>query len=108
MVDLDPAASKRQTAKGVVYVGETSLTPEERYAKHKSGQKASRKVHKYGRGLRPDLAPKSPFLSKESSLKAEKRTADRLRRQGFIVFGGQGLPFMAGVVTRLTVGRPSE
>lgn len=80
---------------GVVYVGETSLTPEERYEKHKSGHRASRKVQRFGVGLLPDLAPKSAFLTRQNALRAEARTAEKLRRRGYTVFGGQGAPFMA-------------
>ncbi|WP_162891209.1 hypothetical protein [Aeromicrobium sp. A1-2] len=101
VVELEPEASRRVSAKGVVYVGETSLLSELRFAKHMSGHKAARKVHQYGRHLRPDLAPKSAFLSRENSLKAERRTATRLRNQGYIVFGGQGIPFMVDSATLL-------
>lgn len=78
-----------------VYVGETAQTPEIRFEKHKSGGRtAVRAVRDHGVRLRTDLAPKSAFLSRKSALRAEAKTAEALRRRGFLVKGGQGQPFM--------------
>jgi len=46
-----------------VYVGQTADTPEERFAEHKRGHKASRVVRKYGLHLRPDLYGHIPAVS---------------------------------------------
>lgn len=63
-----------------VYVGSTTLTPEERYAKHKAGGRTSVKVVRLrGRGLRYDLV--QPGEREESAL------AKRLRAAGYKVYG---------------------
>lgn len=41
--------------KACLYVGQTGLDPQERYANHKKGYKANWLVRRYGRRLRPDL-----------------------------------------------------
>ncbi|MEV7396710.1 hypothetical protein [Aeromicrobium sp. NPDC092404] len=76
--------------KGAVYVGETWHSAEERFAKHMAGQKAARVVTKRGVKLRPDLAPDETFDSRGKALRAERRTANRLKHQGYRVWGGQG------------------
>ena len=94
VVELDPSCVRAEGPKGAVYVGETASTPEERFAKHKAGHKAARVVKQHGLRLRPDLAPATPFLSRDSVLRAEERTARKLRNRHFTVYGGQGKPFM--------------
>jgi len=90
VIELDPAACPRARAGQVcLYVGETADTPEERFAKHLRGHRASRVVRRFGLRLRPDiyrLFP--PARTREESRRLEARVAARLRQQGFVVFGG--------------------
>jgi hypothetical protein len=89
VIELDPAASPRRKAgQTCVYVGETADTPEERFAEHKRGYKASRIVRKHGVRLRPDLYRGFVCLTRAQSRDLEARVAARLREQGFLVFGG--------------------
>jgi hypothetical protein len=64
--------------KGYLYVGETSKLPEVRLAEHLSGAVsstghsiASKVVKRYGRQLRPDLAPQEFYLTKAEAELAE-------------------------------------
>ncbi len=79
-----------------MYVGETALLPEERFARHKEGGRtASAVVRRFGLRLRPDLAQGiGPFNTRADAAEGEARLAARLRRRGFTVFGGQGRTFM--------------
>jgi hypothetical protein len=89
VIELDPAACPRgRRGRTCVYVGETADTPEERFAEHKRGYKASRVVRKYGLKLRPDLYRGFTCLTRAQSRDLEARVAARLREQGFVVFGG--------------------
>jgi hypothetical protein len=65
-----------------LYVGMTSLTPEERYLKHKAGHRASRWVRKYGIGLLPALYRHLNPLSYEAASGAEVALAEALARTG--------------------------
>lgn len=93
VVELDPSAVSKP-GRGFVYVGETSLLPEERFKQHldgsrnKRGPLFSRVVHKHGVRLRPDLAPRRKFFDQTSSRRAEKQHFDRLKSKGFNVRGG--------------------
>jgi hypothetical protein len=94
VIELDPAAVK-DPGLGVVYVGETSLTPEERFKQHKSkarGAKnrrlASPVVAKYGKTLRMDLAPVGKLYDKQTAKRAEAEWAEHLRSLGYVVKGG--------------------
>ena len=73
-----------------VYVGMTGLTPEERYANHKRGKPAGKKiVTKYGVKLLPELYEHLNPLSWEEANKMEKETLPReLMAKGFKVYGG--------------------
>lgn len=94
VVELDDAAAPTSTGK-CVYVGETNLTPQARFEKHKAGHKAARKVRDFGIRLLPQLTQGiGPFATREESLAAERALCEDLRRRGFTVFGGQGMPFM--------------
>ncbi|WES64639.1 GIY-YIG nuclease family protein [Microbacter sp. GSS18] len=95
VIELAPEPWESQHV-GVVYVGETALTPEERFAKHLSGARtAARVVTRRGRMLRAELAPPGqPFSSRDEALEWEQRTADELRDAGYRVYGGQGRAFM--------------
>lgn len=93
VVELDPSAVSKP-GRGFVYVGETSLSPEERFKQHLDGSRNtrgplfSRVVHKHGVRLRPDLAPRRKFFDQISSRRAEKQHFDRLKSKGFNVRGG--------------------
>ncbi len=86
-------ANKSERGDGpCVYVGETELTPEERFARHKSGRRASRIVRDYGVRLLP-AGNTGPLLTRVNAARAEKELGDALRRRGFVVFGGSGKAF---------------
>jgi len=89
VIELD-SSHLAQPGKGYLYVGETSLSPTERFAKHKSdatnrsGQRiGSRFVRNHGIRLRPDLAPAGFFLSKTESEQAEADCRRRLEKLGY-------------------------
>jgi len=89
VIELDPKAHPLgRRGRTCVYVGETAGTPEERFAKHLRGHRASRVVRKYGLRLRPDLYRGFVCFTREQSRLLEARVAARLRVQGFVVFGG--------------------
>ncbi len=73
-----------------VYVGQTTLTPEERIRKHLAGgPTASSKVTKYGLRLNFDLyknIPQTNFY--EDALALERATVIDLERKGYTVAGG--------------------
>ena len=83
------------TGAGYVYVGQTSKDPQQRLHEHLSGavsQKghplAARKVQRYGTSLNYDLMTHRIYLTQQQALKAERRLAERLRAEGYIVEGG--------------------
>src|SRR5688572_2107607 len=53
--DVRAANPNRDPRKPCVYVGMTGLTPEERFANHKSGVKAARVVELFGIRLMPEI-----------------------------------------------------
>ena len=68
-----------------VYVGQTSLDPEERFEKHKNGNKASRIVRKYGIRLVPELYEHlNPVSAAERE--QEERLALDLQGRGYGVW----------------------
>src|SRR6185436_11682070 len=72
----DAAGRRRRRDRPCVYVGQTVVTPEERFAQHRAGHKASRVVRRHGRRLRPDLYEGLPLLaSREAALVLEARVA---------------------------------
>ena len=98
VVLLDPAAGKlkkvraenpnRDPKKPCVYVGLTGLTPEERFANHKTGIKAAGVVKRYGLRLLPELFAHLNPMPFEAAVGMEKDLAEDLRRSGFTVTGG--------------------
>src|SRR5213596_2318908 len=98
VVLLDPAVGKlrkvraenlkRDRKKPCVYVGMTGLTPEERFANHKDGIKASSVVQRYGIRLLPELYEHLNPMPFEAAAQMEKDLADDLRRAGYMVTGG--------------------
>jgi len=80
-----------------VYVGQTSLTPEERFAQHQIGYKASRYLWKGGKGrgqwlglwLKRRLYQRyNPVETRAEAERLELWLAERLRRKGYTVFVG--------------------
>lgn len=72
--------------KPCVYVGVTSLDPEERFRQHKNGYKAARYVKKYGKYLmRRRYERLNPVPSAEAE-DWERDLAESLRRKGYGVW----------------------
>lgn len=69
-----------------LYVGQTGLTPEERFQKHRSGVKANAFVRDHGVRLRPDLYEHLPAFPWRQAVEEEKRLAEALRAQGCAVW----------------------
>jgi hypothetical protein len=94
VIEINTAAIPNP-GKGVLYVGETSKTPEERCKIHNDGVKNKRGplyskfVFKHKGKLRPDLAPKLKYFSQKCSKKAEKEHFNLLKAKGYIVEGGR-------------------
>jgi hypothetical protein len=89
VIELDRKVLQDDGASGVVYVGQTSLSPEVRFQQHKVGQKSSRWVRKHGVALRPDLYGNQPALrTKTEALTYERYVARRLESEGWTVKGG--------------------
>jgi len=102
VVDLDPAGIS-DVGKGYVYVGQTSHTPEERYAIHKARKPEppakdlrSKVVAKRGLGLNCELmrklTPSSPVFTRQDALALEKKWAKKLRNMGYRVEAGEATP----------------
>lgn len=78
--------------KPLVYVGETSIEVEQRYAQHLAGGLlASPKVTGRAVGLRPDLVPPAKHFNRKASVAAETHLGKRLLEKGYEVLGPQGL-----------------
>jgi predicted GIY-YIG superfamily endonuclease len=70
------------------YVGMTGLSPEQRFLNHKNGIKAARVVKKYGERLVPRLYVHLNPMTYENAKQEEVRLAERLRKRGYVVYGG--------------------
>jgi predicted GIY-YIG superfamily endonuclease len=70
------------------YVGMTGLTPEERFANHKAGIKASSVVKRFGERLVPKLYEHLEPMSYADALAMEKQLFEELKARGYRVFGG--------------------
>jgi hypothetical protein len=71
----------------LLYIGMTSLTPEERFHQHKTGLKnASRIPHQFGMKLRMDLVPASKPMRRTIAMQQEKRHARLRRSEGYAVW----------------------
>jgi hypothetical protein len=90
VIELDDAAGPRLNPdKPNVYVGQSSLTPKQRFEQHQAGIKSSKWVRKYGRYLRPRLYEHfNPMASREAALDRERWLRERLEARGFTVYGG--------------------
>lgn len=95
VIELDDAVGPRaDPALPWVYVGETSLTPEERFEQHMTkatnnkGPLYSRVVAKHGLRLRPDLYSDQPlrYTSQDAKI-AEALLGERLAAKGYSVKG---------------------
>jgi len=76
-----------------LYVGMTSHTPKERYAKHKAGARSknghkisSSYVEKYGIYLRPSMYNHLNPLTKAEAIQLEKSLATSLKQMGYAVW----------------------
>jgi hypothetical protein len=94
VIELDSAAAK-DPGRGVVYVGETRRTPEERFHQHISQVRNNRSqrlfspvVARHGKRLRMDLAPNTLLFDAQSAKQAEAEWAEHLRSLGYVVKGG--------------------
>jgi hypothetical protein len=98
-LDEEACADRRSPCQGArcgripVYVGQTCLTAEDRFAQHQAGVRASRFVRDYGIRLRPRLAGAfGEMATSRESEAAEHEVARRLRNRGkgerYCVYGG--------------------
>ncbi len=90
VVELSDEAGKRVDPRfPCVYVGQTVRTPEERFYQHRTGNKSSRWVKKYGLRLRPDLSEHlNPVRDRVTAEVVERTLAGNLAEEGYTVFGG--------------------
>jgi predicted GIY-YIG superfamily endonuclease len=70
------------------YVGMTGLTPEQRFANHKAGNRGARIVKRCGERLVPQLYAQLNPMMYQDAVEAEPRLAQQLRARGYQVFGG--------------------
>lgn len=68
------------------YVGMTGLTPEERFAQHRRGEKANGFARDFGRRLRPDLYERRNPLTWREAVIEEVALARELRAEGCAVW----------------------
>jgi predicted GIY-YIG superfamily endonuclease len=78
----------RGDGKAGYYVGMTGLSPEERFENHKRGYKSAAVVTRCGERLVPKLYEHLNPMSYAKAVEMETALADRLRKRGFVVFGG--------------------
>lgn len=78
----------RDPQKPCLYVGMTGLTPEERFANHKQGIKASSFVKRHGQRLLPEFYTHLNPMPYEAAAQMEKDLTEDLRREGYTVVGG--------------------
>ena len=98
VVLLDPAVARlrkvraanpeRDPKKPCVYVGMSGLSPEDRLANHKRGDKASSLVRRYGIRLLPELYAHLNPMPFDAAAQMEQDLAEDLRRAGYTVTGG--------------------
>lgn len=74
-------------SKCCLYVGSTAKSSEERLRDHAEGlPTGSSYIRGFVKALRPELAPRSRFLSRTNAELGEKKHAARLRRRGYLVW----------------------
>jgi predicted GIY-YIG superfamily endonuclease len=71
-----------------VYVGSTGLTPEQRLANHKAGNKGNLFVRKYGLRLLPEVYAVFNPMPYRAALTLERELAQELRDRGWSVWQG--------------------
>ena len=69
-----------------LYVGMTSKGPEERFAQHKRGYRASPKVKRFGLHLRSEFYERLNPMTKEDAEREEKELACALQKAGYAVW----------------------
>jgi hypothetical protein len=69
-----------------IYVGATGLSPEERFANHKSGHKSNWYAYTYGDALLPELFEHLNPMTYQRALATEIAVAQELRQEGFAVW----------------------
>ena len=75
-----------------IYVGQTSIPVEDRYAQHVAGGRlASGKVTGNAVKLRPDLVPEVQLFSRKNAESAETLLGKGLQDKGYKVYGPQNL-----------------
>lgn len=75
-----------------LYVGQTAIPVEKRYAQHLAGGRlASRRVTGKAVRLCPELVPAGKIYNRKSSEAAETRLGRDLQKKGYKVYGPQGL-----------------
>ena len=72
--------------KACLYVGMTGKSPDERFAQHKAGYRASRYPREFGRWLRRRLYERFNPMTYEEACAKEVELAEDLRRRGFAVW----------------------
>ena len=70
------------------YVGMTGLSPEERFENHKRGIKSASVVRRFGERLVPKLYAHLNPMPYERAVAMERELAEKLRADGYQVFGG--------------------
>ena len=98
VIEISDAKGPRSNPKyPLVYVGQTALTPEERFAQHRLGYKTSRYLWKGGKGkgqwlglwLKRRLYERyNPIETRGEAERVEIWLADQLRLKGYTVFVG--------------------
>lgn len=76
----------RAEGKGCLYVGMTALSPEARFAQHKTGVKSGKFVRQYGRWLRKRLYQAHNPMTYDDAKRMEAELARRLRKRGYAVW----------------------
>jgi hypothetical protein len=79
---------ERDPAKPCVYVGMSGLSPEVRFANHRSGHKSAWVVRRYGVRLLPELYAHLNPMPFDAAVVMEQDLAAELRQQGYTVTGG--------------------
>ena len=70
------------------YVGQTGLTHEQRFERHRQGRLSNRQVQQYGVRLRQDLIDNVGPMTHLESLRLERQLYGRLQSNGYRVYGG--------------------
>jgi len=90
VIELDDAIGPRLNSKFPnIYVGQSWLSPKERFGQHRDGVHASRHATKHGKWLRPKLYERyNPIPTQDEAIAMEALLAENLRLKGYTVWGG--------------------